>query len=219
MTTNYYPQAQQPPSWVFNVGAFFEAVSEHIAQVRTVRNLPALVSSDGARVGQVQVGEEYLAAFKDAPGIVVVPVGAYYEPARHLQSNGGGIGIQAGNPKILWSQWLRWDAHVWGYPDNLSDVMDVNSFSFTLELAREFLDALRHVNGGIPRIKPEVARWVQNTNLNRVGRKYVLTFALETYVTDEPYIILSPVTADVSVSMLSADGSSTTSETDSFTVP
>jgi hypothetical protein len=86
-------------------------------------------------------------------------------------------------------------AHFWGdetpTPQSPPTEQDLwYSFNSTIELEREFLGALMRNCGNDPAVKLHGADWVQPTNMQRLGRLLVLTFSIETPVTDEPWTIL-----------------------------
>lgn len=116
---------------------------------------------------------------------------------------------------------LVFEAHLWGdenpSPSNPRSEQDIwYSFNTAIELERELLEALVHNCGGPAAIKTLGGEWAQPTDLERLGRLLVLTFSLETPVTDEPWVELPFATSTtagvhvaIDVGMSFPDGSST----------
>jgi hypothetical protein len=112
-------------------------------------------------------------------------------------------------------------AHFWGdetpTPSSPPTEQDLwYSFNSTVELEREFLGALMRNCGNDPAVKLHGGEWVQPTNMQRLGRLLVLSFSIETPVTDEPWTILpyaqstggSGVSIQIDPVMLFPDGTS-----------
>ena len=89
---------------------------------------------------------------------------------------------------------------LWGDPDpNFATTSDVlYDFDSTLELRREFIEALYTNAGGVPGFKLDGGRWDQPTNERRSGRMYVLSFSILSSIDSEPYIYLPFATATTS---------------------
>jgi hypothetical protein len=71
--------------------------------------------------------------------------------------------------------------------------------------------------GNNPALRFHDSRWVQPTNMQRLGRLLVLPFAFETPVVDEPWVVVVPTQINVDVGMAFPDGSSTDQGT--ITIP
>lgn len=193
---------QGPQPFDVDFDEVFGKVSADIASVRQSRGLDPLVP-DGA----VLVGKEHLPVQQRAPRIVIVPMGATYEPARRVGKQVS-PGLVNANPAVFWLQWLKFYAYCWG-PDapQKSAKTTLYGFSTSLELARELMGALARNLGGVPNIRLEPAEFDQPRDIMKSGRLYVLGFAIGTSVTDEPWTIAEPVSGDVTVSETSPDGS------------
>jgi hypothetical protein len=192
----------------------FAAISADIATVRKSRELPPLVPE-----GAILVGAEYSGQEQAPPRIVVIPTGARYAPARRVGKENGTFGIGNANPPVFWLQWLTFRAECWGSDDPRGKIgSSLYSFSSALELARELLGALTRQVGGVPNVQIDGAEFNQPRDINRFGRLYVVNFAIGTSVTDERWTTAAPVTAGVTITATSPDGSSTQTEAQ-FTAP
>ena len=198
--------ALEPFAWDFD--GFFADISLRILEMRQARNQLPLVP-DGA----ILFGQESLPKAVDAPSIVIVPRGYTYRPARNTRSN-----LTDFAPHILWSQWMRLEVHCWGDedPEHRSELY---SFSTATDLSRQVLVALQGLNGGVPRVEVGGAEWVQLSDVNRRGRKLVLTVSIETFVTEDPPALLPYATLTtpgvqtaLKMNLVSGDGTSTTTE-------
>lgn len=191
--------------FAFDASAFFASVSARVADMRAQRAQPPLATD-----GQILIGQENLSQLTAAPGICLVPMGFEYKPSRNTRAN-----VHALSPQILWSSWLLLSIHCWG-DDDPKQVDPVYSFSSAIDLSRQALVSLQAANGGVPRVDIRGSEFVQKTDKNRMGRKLVLSVAIEVWVTDDPPIFMPPRTAttpgvhaDVAIDVTSPDGSST----------
>jgi hypothetical protein len=205
-----------PPAFDVDFDEVFRLVSADIAAVRVSRKLRPLVPQ-----AAVLVGREYSGQEMSPPRIVVVPTGARYAPGRRVGKQTGVFDIPNANPAIFWLQWLTFRAECWGEetPRGAQVGSSLYSFSTAVELARELMGALVRVLGGVPNIQIDGAEFDQPRDVVRFGRLYVLNFAIGTNVTDEPWVLVNPVTADVAVDITSPDGSSTADNVVQFQVP
>jgi hypothetical protein len=170
--------------------AIWGAVFSEIATVRAARSLPAAT---------LHLGQEWLQATESPPRIVVVPTTFRYGPSRQL---GGAAGPNAyftqasSNPKAVWRRIVGFDAYCWGDESPSMSSPPVENpdawygFSSATELERELLIALRNNLGGAAAISEMSARWEQSTDMLKLGRLLIVSFAFDTPVTQEPYVIL-----------------------------
>ena len=165
-----------------DLSALFSLVFGEIATVRASRTLPPLTST--------HVGAEWLHSEEDAPRICIVPSKANYDTARGLGNQTGVVGDF--NPKPLFRRLLSFDAYCWGddLPRPQTEADTLYSFNSAIELERELIVALSHNLGGPAALRLHGAQWDQPTDMNRRGRLLILSFAFETPVTQEPYIVL-----------------------------
>jgi hypothetical protein len=202
-----FPSPSLPPfAWDFD--NFFSAVSLRVAEMRQARNQLPLVP-DGA----ILMGQESLSKMIDAPSIVVVPRGYSYRPARNTRQDQTSF-----SPHILWSQWMRLEAHCWGDEDP-NQRSELYSFSTATDLSRQLLVALQGLNGGVPRVEISGAEWAQKSDVNRRGRMLVMSVSIETFVEDDPPILMPYATkatpgvqGEIVMNLTSPDGSQTTTE-------
>lgn len=188
--------------------AIFSQIFGEMTAVRTARGLPPLTA--------YHMGAEWLLAEEDAPRIVVVPTGASYEKYRGLGDQTGIVGDF--NPKPFYRRLVSFDAYCWGNdkPSTSTETDTWVSFNTAIEIEREFLVAVVHNVGGPAAVEMRGSKWDQPTDMNRRGRLLVVSLALETIVSQEPYIVLpfstastSGVQIDATISMLWPDGTST----------
>lgn len=196
--------------------AIFSAVFGQITTVRATRKLPAAT---------LHLGQEWLLANESPPRIVVVPTANRYAPARPMGGAAGAPFISQAtfNPKTFYRRLTGFDAHLWGDPSPTQGQPDPTeadlwySYNTTLELERELIVALAQNLGGTAALASDLmsSRWEQLTDMQRLGRELVLSFAFETQVSEEPYVILpyatqstSGVQVSATVEMVFADGSS-----------
>jgi len=179
-----------------DIFALFSSAFGEIATVRASRGLPAIIT---------HIGSEYLPQEDDAPRIVIVPERNKYAPARAAGNQTGMVGDF--NPKPLYRRLMQFAAHCWGDDKPASTEQDlVYSLNSTVELEREFLVALAHNFGGPAAIvSADISgEWDQPTNMQRRGRLLIIRFAIETPVTQEPFITLPFSTASTSGVQVSA---------------
>src|SRR5580704_11000587 len=169
----------------------FSQVFGEIATVRATRQLPT---------AQMHLGQEWLAAQESPPRIVVVPTANRFSTARAM----GGAGFPpvsynnpaSINPKTFFRRLTGFDAYLWGDPSPTQGQPDPTeadlwySFNSALELERELIIALAHNLGGPAAITLDGSRWEQRTDMTRLGRELVLSFAFETQVSQEPYALI-----------------------------
>ena len=189
-------------SFPTQLGTLFGAVQAQIASVRAGLGFPALNGPDGAGTGTIPVGAEYEPYQLAAPSIVIVPVGEDFLPKRQTGTNpkGPDLSFVSVPTKAYFSSLLHFRAMLWGDPDpNFATTSDVlYDFDSTLELRREFIEALYTNAGGVPGFKLDGGRWDQPTNERRSGRMYVLSFSILSSIDSEPYIYLPFATATTS---------------------
>lgn len=212
-----------PPStgpYPFDIVAIFTTLFADVDAVRAARLLPPLVSK--------HVGKEWLRSEETAPRIVVVPTHNSYEYARVVgQQPMTGLATAA-NPQTIVTRLMHFEAHLWGdettSPQSPPLETDLwYSFNTTIELEREFIQALARRMGNItnPRSGLNVrlgdSEWRQPTDMNRLGRLLVLPFVIGFPVTYEPWTVTTPSTIAVDERMVFQDGSS--SDQGTFTIP
>lgn len=165
----------------FDFDEFFLAAQENVRQSRVYRNQPPLIPDQ-----QILVGQEQLSKQLTPPTIVVVPRGVRYRSMRHIERT-------SFTPELLWSAWIQIDAHCWGHedPDQRSELY---SFSTSLELMRQFLVSVQFVTGDVSRIEANGAEWVQDVDINRLGRHLVVSIGIEYSIAVDPPILASFVT-------------------------
>jgi len=169
--------------------------------------------------GGLLIGQENLSQQLSPPSVCMVPRGFEYQPSRNTRANTNMLA-----PQILWSAWMILELHCWGDPDPMS--VDRNyGFSTSMDLARQCLVALQACNGGVPRVNIRGSEWVQKTDVMRMGRVLVMNVAIETWITDDPPILMPArtdttdgVKATVTVDATSPDGSSSI-QAEQFDVP
>lgn len=187
-----------------SIAALWSAIFSEIVTVRAARQLAPLVS--------FHLGQEFLDAQESPPRIVVVPTPGDYAAGRPL---GGAVGSPffspaSANPKTFWRRWLAFDGYCWGdeNPSPASPPIENPdvwySFSSALELERELLIAVAHNTGGTAGVRLSGYRWEQTSDLNRLGRLLVVSFAIETQVSQEPYLVLPYATQSTSGVQISA---------------
>ena len=191
--------------------AIFTTLFSDVASVRAARLLPPMVS--------MHLGKEQIATEESPPRIVVVPTHNTYEYARV-------VGVQpmtglatAINPPTFCTRWMHFDAHLWGdeSPTPASPLTEQDlwySFNSTIEIEREFLQAIARNLGNISNTRSGVnvrlgdSRWVQPSDQMRLGRKLVLSFSVGFPVTYEPFVMATPTSAAVDMKMVFLDGTS-----------
>ena len=181
----------------FDLVALFSSVFGEMTTVRSSRGLTPLVST--------HIGKEWLLQEEAAPRVVVIPERMQYAPARGLGNQTSHVGDF--NPKALYRRFVTCKAYLWGDQPAVSTETDTwVSFNTAVEIEREFLVALSHNLGGPAAVISSnmSAEWDQPTDDTRLGRLLVLTFAFETPVTQEPYIVLPFATASSSGAQVSA---------------
>ena len=190
-------------------------LASDIASVRKARKLKPLVCPPGFPTAPIMIGQEWVRREQTPPRIVLVPTGIRNSP-------GAAIGIQpmAGDIsqrplKVFWRGIIMFDAHLWGDPDPSSQ-NSLFDFDTTIELYRELLGSMVRVQGGIPNVSIEQARWDQPTEDRRLGRLLIVPIGFYADISDEPYVVVpwatqstSGLQADITVSEL--NGSSTNS--------
>ena len=186
-------------TFITDLSALFAPVAVQIAQRRVALGLPPLVAPappTAGMVGALMIGQEWLRREQSPPRIVIVPVGAKYEYKRQpgVQPVRGRVGEIS--PKLRERRWLCFEAHLWGDPDP-TNVTALQDFNACLELEAELLTAIYDNCGGTPNVKHSDSRFEQPTQDVRLGRLFVLPFAIGTDVTDLPYTIL-PYATDAS---------------------
>lgn len=170
------------PAFDFDFAAFFGRVNLSIRNSRRLRNQVPLVPEE-----QIVVGQENAANAYSPPTIIVIPKGYTYRPARHDRD--------PMSPELQWSAWLQVEAQLWG-PEDPEGSDPLYSFSSTAELARQFLNGLVYAQkNSIDSVHVEGAEWVQNVNINRLGRKLVLQVDVQTYVAKDPPLFVPFETA------------------------
>jgi hypothetical protein len=190
-------------SVAIDLGAIVTSVFAEVTATRVARSLPAAT---------LHMGQEQLVAQESPPRIVLVPTAMDYAPARAM---GGAAGAPffsqaSGNPKVLYRRWVSFEAYCWGEETVAPATPPLEnpdlwySFSSTLELERELLVAFAHNCGGPAAVRLTSSRWEQPTDLNRFGRLLVVSFAIETPVAQEPYVVLPYATQTTSGVQVSA---------------
>jgi hypothetical protein len=188
-----------PETFASQLATLFGGIQAQIAGVRTALSYPQLNGPDGSGTGTIAIGHEYINQELAAPSIVIVPLGEEAAPAQRAGQNvqAGADGTVAIYSKILWSSWLTFEARLWGDPDpNFGSTQNVlYDFDSTLELRREFLEALWANGGGIPGVRFDGGRWIQPQDDARSGRGYLLSFSVRSRIDQEPYIYIPFATA------------------------
>jgi hypothetical protein len=184
--------------------AIWTAIFSEIVTVRAGRSLPAAT---------LHLGQEWLVAQESPPRIVIVPTPGDYGPARAMGGASGPANFfqqSSFNPKTFWLRYLSFDAYIWGNESPAPSSPPVEnpdlwySFSSAVELERELLISLAHNCGGPAAIRLGGYRWDQPADLQRLGRLLVVSFAIQTPVTQEPYTILPYATQTTSGVQVSA---------------
>lgn len=194
-----------------DIVGMFSAVFGQVVSTRAARSLPPLVGA--------HLGKEWVRFEESPPRIVVVPTRASFEYARMNGTLPPTGQVDATNPPIFASAWLHFEAHAWGEedpnpPSTLTEASLWYSFRSTLELVREFLDALRFNLGNVtnPRsgngVRIDTAEWRQPSDLNRLGRMLVVPFSIPTPVVSEPFTTQTITTIDVDTKAIFLDGTS-----------
>ena len=175
-----------PTAVVTDVNALFTDTYAKMAAVRAENNYPVM---QPAALTTFQIGHEYNPQDQVAPRVTLVPTRVEYDYSQMLSS----LQTPALNAQVLrksrYRRWLHFEAAIWGDPD-LSDVpVPYVDFNSTLELEREFLDAMYlGATGGS--FVPTGGEWVQKSDNNRYGRLLVVSFKIATVVTSEPVVSL-----------------------------
>jgi hypothetical protein len=172
---------ESPPLVEVDFDAFFLAVEHRITNSRIRCRQPPLVPD-----GRILVGQETLSKQISSPSIRVVPIDVRFTESDFIPDN-----IE---PRTLYSQWLRLEAHCWGY-DSDDPSKPLWGFSSSLELARQFIVALCDSNLGPANVRVLGGEWVQRTDINRQGRVLVVTVEIETWLTRDPAVQLPAATS------------------------
>lgn len=209
-----------PSPYYTDMVAMFSGVSAQIVATRAALGLnplkvPAvIVPNQGGLVGALMIGQEWVDANHSPPRIVIVPKGARYAAAKVMGVQPGQGLVRNANPKVRRLRILEFEAHLWGQPD-LTNQNTLQDFNDCLELERELLTAMFDNLTNVPGIEIMGGRFEQPQNMNRLGRLYLLNFAIHTPVADNSYVILpfanpgpSGVSVVTQVSAVFADGSS-----------
>ncbi len=200
--------------------AIFSTVFGDVTSIRASRGLPALRST--------HLGQEWLRKEESPPRIVVVPTRNTYEFARQPGIQPPSGVVSAINPRTFAVRHMHFDAHIWGNetPTPQSPPVETDlwyAFNSTIELEREFLGAMMRNLGNVtnPKTGPSVrifeSRWDQPTDMQRLGRSLILSFAIGTPVTDEPWTTTVPAHVAVDAVMTFFDG--TSSDQGTFILP
>ena len=186
------------------------AVTSDIATVRQRRALKELQPR-----GAILVGHEHLPQEHAPPRIVIVPTGARFAPARRPGKGGSTLSLVNANPNVFWLQWLTFDAWCWG-DDDPAKTRSLYGFSTAIDLSRQLLGAMARNMGSTANLQVDGARFEQPRDVNRLGRLYVMSFALGTSINDEPWIEVPGATAtqpgavaSVAITATSPDGTQT----------
>lgn len=195
--------------------AVWNDIQADIATIRAGLSLPALNGPDGAHTGTISVGREFEAYQLDAPAIAVVPTGIEFIPARRGGERDERLETVYVAGPVLFTMWLEHAAYIWGDPDATRTDTSYD-FSSTLELVREFCGSLRRRLGNSPALRLDHARFDQPADITKRGRYFVLPFAFQVPLVDEPYITLpfaTPTTSGVTIAAtleeIFPDGTST----------
>lgn len=183
-----------PTPVVTDVNALFTDAYAKIVTVRADSNYPPL---QPAALTSFQIGLEYGPQDQIAPRIVVTPTTVEYDFSQVMSSlQTPSLNAQVPR-KQRYRRWLHFEAAIWGNPDpavlepppSPTPISPYYDFNSTLELEREFLDAMYlKATGGA--FVPLGGEWVQKSANNRYGRLYVLHFKIATAVMSEPYVVL-----------------------------
>ena len=194
-----------------DLGAFFGDVLLKVQEQRARRQQPPLVPNN-----QFLIGQETLPQLVSAPAIMIVPRGAKFNSARYTPDQ-----IE---PRLLLSQWIMLECHCWGN-DDPAGLSQVYSFSTALELFRQLYVAMQAVQYGPAHVRVESSEFVQRTDVNRQGRMFVASVALETFLVVDPPVFAPVATtttpgiqASLTMDLTTADGSSMVTEA-TFVVP
>lgn len=184
-----------PTPVVTDVNGLFTAAYAAMVTVRANNNYPPL---QPAALASFQIGLEYGPQDQIAPRVVVTPTTVEYDFSQVVDPNQTPLITSTIPRKSRYRRWLHFEAAIWGDPDPavlgpptpapgpISPYYDFNS---TLELEREFIDAMYlKASGGS--FVPLGGEWVQKSGNNRYGRLYVLHFKIATAVMSEPYVVL-----------------------------
>jgi hypothetical protein len=206
------------PLYLNDISILFANVQAHVSLQRTLQGLNPL------KTGGFLFGQEMLHREHSPPRIVIVPTGATYAKTRRMPQGGTATGRFSDlDPKVFLARLQTFEAHIWGQdtltPSNPMTVADlVSGFNDCVELERSFLDGMRIYCGNVFNLHVERSEFRQPTDDNRLGRLYVLTFAIETQVSTLPATVLpysstpipgSSVQVSLTVSTEWSDGSST----------
>lgn len=214
------------PAYLNDLSVLFANVQAHVIAQRAVQGLAPLVT------GGFLFGPEQLRREHSPPRIVIIPTGATFAKTRRMSQAGAGTGdVTDINPKVFLSRLQTFEAHFWGDPTatpsaplTVADI--VSDFNACVELERSFLDGLRIYCGNMFNLHIERAEFRQPTDDMRLGRLYVLSFAIETQVSTLPAIVLSystePVPGssfDVAVTVTSINNDGSSTEAGTIVVP
>jgi hypothetical protein len=171
---------------VDQIGEMLTAWSDLVRTSRQRQGLPPLADEAGG----IAVGQERLADELDAPRIVLVPTGLRDFTNEMRQPATQTLTMADNQPKVLWTAWLGFQAHVWGdeWPGATPKPMWWD-FNTAIELFRELAMALYRTCSG-PSIRMGEPTFVQPTDQARRGRLLVCEFAVKIPITDEPYVML-----------------------------
>ena len=198
--------------------SIFAPVQAYVAAARAAVGLPPLNGPDGAGTGTIAIGQEWDNYQLSPPSIVVVPREEQFGPKDRS-------GIEDGSGQSSSTRYYTtthtFEAWIWGDPDpNFATTGNtVYDFDSTLELRRAFVLGLVTQLGDVPELGSLRGRWEQPQDDNRVGRMYVLTFAIKLGVDDAaptdsvwlPFATdsASGVQVSTTITAISPDGTST----------
>lgn len=190
-------------------------IQSDMGGIRAGLGLPALNGPDGIGTGTIAVGREFEPFQLDAPAIVVVPTGIEFIPARRGGERDGELQTVFNAGPVIYTMWLEHEARIWGDPDP-ADTDNTYDFSSTLELIREFVGSLQRRLGGKPAVRLDHSVFDQPSDVRKRGRAFILQFAFQVPLIDEPFVILpfatqttTGVTIDATLKEVFQDGSST----------
>jgi hypothetical protein len=209
----------QPPPFDVDFDEIWGAITSDIAVVRQTRAVKPLQPR-----GVVLVGHEYLSQEHAPPRIVVVPTGARFTSARRPGRGQSTLSLVNANPNVFWTQWLTFEGWCWGDEDP-AKTRQLYGFSTAIDLSRQLLGAMARNLGSTANLQVDGARFEQPRDVNRLGRLYIVSFAIGTSINDEPWIEVPGATAAqpgvavaASVTATSPDGTQTSTPV-TFGVP
>jgi len=179
--------------WVTDLNQTFQNVYLTIASTRQDLNLPPLQPIASGSTANFLFGHEFVVTEHTAPRIIIVPIRGEFDFSATMPLGPITDDEKQQPRKPIYREWAVFQAWIWGDPGVPVDLTIPNGsydFNSTYELRREFISAFYDtVTGGS--FRPDSAEWVQDSDMNRYGRVYVLNFRVAVPVTQEAFLYLN----------------------------